>query len=113
MIEFAMSVRQPFAELILEEEKKFEYRSRPTKVRGVVYLYAAKRPFDSEKVWADSGLQFEELASGLVVGKFELTDCTWNAKKGCFQYHLKNPYRLKRPFKPTGMPQPGFFRVRK
>ena len=40
----ALSVRQPYAELILRGAKKIEYRSRPTKTSGRVYVYAAKKP---------------------------------------------------------------------
>ena len=36
----ALSVRQPYAELILRGEKKIEYRSKPTNIRERVYLYA-------------------------------------------------------------------------
>lgn len=40
----ALSVRQPFAEQIMCGTKKIEYRSMPTKLRGRVYIYAAKHP---------------------------------------------------------------------
>lgn len=42
----ALSIRQPFAELILLGQKPIEYRSRPTNIRGRVYLrlQGQKRP---------------------------------------------------------------------
>jgi len=41
----ALSIRQPYAELILRGEKRIEYRSRPTKVIGQrFYIYAARTP---------------------------------------------------------------------
>jgi predicted transcriptional regulator len=40
----ALSVRQPYAELIMRGEKSVEYRSRPTKIRELLYVYAAKKP---------------------------------------------------------------------
>ena len=39
----ALSVRQPYAELIVRGAKKIEYRSTPTSIRERVYVYAAKR----------------------------------------------------------------------
>ncbi len=41
----ALSIRQPYAELILRGEKTIEYRSRPTRIIGErFYIYAAKGP---------------------------------------------------------------------
>ena len=37
----ALSIRQPFAEMILRGKKKIEVRSFPTNVRGPMYLYAS------------------------------------------------------------------------
>src|SRR5437868_6906819 len=47
----AISIRQPWVELILRGEKKEEYRSRPTTIRERVYLYASARPADSPSAW--------------------------------------------------------------
>ncbi len=39
----ALSIRQPYAELILRGIKRIEYRSRPTRIVGErFYLYASK-----------------------------------------------------------------------
>src|SRR5260370_1201034 len=40
----ALSVRQPYAELIMRGGKEIEYRSKPTKIRGLVYIYASMTP---------------------------------------------------------------------
>ena len=41
----ALSIRQPYAELILRGIKKIEYRSRPTRIIGErFYIYAARTP---------------------------------------------------------------------
>jgi hypothetical protein len=40
----ALSIRQPYAELIMRGEKTIEYRSRPTKLVGErFYIYASKK----------------------------------------------------------------------
>ena len=41
----ALSIRQPFAELILAGRKTVEYRTRPTRVIGErFWIYASRRP---------------------------------------------------------------------
>ena len=46
--EFALSVKQPFAEAILAGKKKHEYRSVPTRrLNERVYIYASQRPRDT------------------------------------------------------------------
>ena len=40
----AISIRQPYVELIFRGEKKAEYRSIPTNIRERVYIYASLRP---------------------------------------------------------------------
>ena len=46
----ALSVRQPWAELILRGDKTVEFRGRPTRRRGRVYLYASKLPAEATGV---------------------------------------------------------------
>jgi hypothetical protein len=53
----ALSIRQPFAELILRGIKRIEYRSRPTRIIGErFYIYASKgsafRGQGSVKTWS-------------------------------------------------------------
>ena len=47
----AISIRQPYVELILQGKKKFEYRSQPTNIRERVYLYASKKLGGDENDW--------------------------------------------------------------
>lgn len=42
----AISIRQPYVEQIMRDTKMIEYRSRPTLVRGNVYIYASLNPED-------------------------------------------------------------------
>src|SRR5438128_12660228 len=55
----ALSIRQPFAELILRGIKTVEYRTRPTRIIGErFYIYAAKKPsafsdqLSARKIWS-------------------------------------------------------------
>jgi len=102
----ALSVRQPFAELIVSGQKPIEYRSRRTHIRGRVYVYACKGLGPAES-FEEAGYTPEELPQGVIIGTVEVTDCT--GVDGDFEWHLANPQRIKTPLKVRGMPQPGFF----
>jgi hypothetical protein len=45
----ALSIRQPHAEAIMRGIKKIEYRSAPTRIRGRIYIYAAKGRYSAAK----------------------------------------------------------------
>lgn len=66
----ALSVRQPWAELILRGEKTIEYRTQTTKVRGRIYLYATLAPLDLTAVESvtDLGVALSDLPRGMIVG---------------------------------------------
>jgi predicted transcriptional regulator len=61
----ALSIRQPFAELILRGIKTVEYRTRPTRIIGErFYIYASK----------GSGVGFGKLTAGRVQGSVKAAD---------------------------------------
>jgi hypothetical protein len=105
----ALSIRQPYVELILRGLKKVEYRGRPTHVRGLIYLYASLQPGGEagfRKLRAAPG----ELPTGLVLGTAILAGCRPSRRyPGDFEWILQDPRRLKRPFRPTRQPQPSWF----
>jgi len=108
----AISIRQPYVELILRGIKKFEYRSIPTNIRETVYLYASRKPAEN---WDDYLKQVDgaapgELPTGVIVGTVEITGCEWNENEGVYAYTLKNPQRLKRVLHPVNQPQPVFWK---
>lgn len=97
----AISIRQPWADHILDGIKTTEFRSINTRIRGRVYIYASMKPDGKEYVkwWA--------LPTGKIVGSVEIV----GSKKidGAYHWFLRNPRRLKRPIKPKKHPQPVFF----
>ncbi len=132
----ALSIRQPYAELILRGIKKMEYRSRRTRIIGErFYIYAARPKTQEEK---DGGEALtpdpspgprsrrrgeKDLHAGVIVGTAIITGCTvvrasrpngngaW-AGRPChqhYQWHLSDVKRLKQPRKPKRMPQPVWF----
>jgi hypothetical protein len=70
----AISIRQPYVEDILRGRKPYEYRSRSTKIRGRVYLYASKKP-GAESDWEHLEMQAGDLPTGVIVGSVEIVDC--------------------------------------
>jgi hypothetical protein len=102
----ALSIRQPFAELILQGLKTIEYRTRPTKIRERVYIYASLTPGPSE-AFAEMSMVTGDLPSGVLVGTVEIVDCTGHP--GDYRWLLANPERLPEPLKPLNKPQPVWF----
>jgi hypothetical protein len=105
----AISIRQPYAEMILRRKKREEYRSRPTLVKGRVYLYAALRPGDNSD-WQKLGMRPGELPTGKVVGTVEIIGCRWNPFRRCYAYVLRDPRRLRRLLVPKNQPLPCFWK---
>jgi len=105
----ALSIRQPWAELILRGEKTVEYRSQITKIRQRVYIYAAlgKPEGPLNQTLTGIGMSWDELPKGVLVGTVEITGC--EATDDGYEWHLSNPQRLDTPLKPENQPQPVWF----
>jgi hypothetical protein len=120
----ALSIRQPYAELILRGEKTIEFRSRPTKIIGErFYIYAAKKwagvapttPTNGHAP-APTALTLPcptpqgrgGLPTGVIVGTATITRCVQS--NGHYEWHLTNVKRLEHPRKPKRMPQPVWFK---
>lgn len=111
----ALSIRQPFAELILRGEKTIEYRSRPTRIIGErFYIYAAKGPGR----WNGAGIQVSRdqgiegtgdaaLPRGVIVGSAVISHCTRD--NGLYEWHLADVRRYRQPRRPKRHPQPVWF----
>jgi len=65
-----LSLKQPYAELILQGKKKIELRNWNTKFRGEFLIHASKIP-DKE---AMQKFGFKELPAGAIVGKANLIE---------------------------------------
>lgn len=104
--EIALSIRQPYCEQILLGEKTIEYRSKPTKRRGRIFIYASLTPGPEEE-WEDMDMRPGDLPTGVLVGTVEIVDCT-EGDYG-YEWQLANPERLTRHRKPTRQPMPSFF----
>lgn len=103
----ALSIRQPYAELILRGTKKVEYRSVPTSKRERIYVYASLQPGPEDDFRAVN-LEAGDLPTGVIVGTVEIQEC--EGKRGDYHWHLARPQRLKTLIKPRKHPQPVWFR---
>ena len=66
----ALSLKQPFAELILQGKKKIELRKWNTKFRGRFLIHVSKIPDKKSMLKFD----FKNLPLGFIVGEAELID---------------------------------------
>ena len=117
-----LTIRQPWAWLIIHGGKDIENRTWPTNVRGNIRVHAAKgmtrAEYDGAVEFAcDAGLTkpvpaFEDLKRGGIIGIVEIVDCVKNSKlrwfEGPFGFVLRKPYPL--PFQPCAG-QLGFFEL--
>lgn len=120
----ALSIRQPWAWLILHGGKDIENRNWPTKVRGRVLMHAAKGCTRAE--YEDAGIftilsdprnvpavpQLAQLQRGGIVGSVEIVDCVRTSDSrwfvGEYGFVLRDPRPL--PFTPF-KGSLGFFNV--
>ena len=124
--DLALSIRQPWAELIMRGIKTIEVRSRLTHKRERVYVYASlgrARPEEEENVRRRHGLDVDALPRGVLVGTVEIVDCRRvrpsdsdaaafpiRRDDPSFGWQLAKPVRASRLRAPEGHPQPVFFR---
>lgn len=122
-INVALSIRQPWAWLILNAGKDIENRNWPTKFRGRVLIHASKGMTRAEyeagvdPLWHCGGPTIElpgmhDLDRGGIVGSVEIVDCVAVSDSpwfcGRFGFVLRDPRSL--PFTPC-RGQLGFFRA--
>lgn len=110
--ELILSIRQPWAWLILHAGKDIENRTWPTRVRGRVLIHASKGMTREE--WEDAYIfaihacgvpeipMVGELERGGIVGEVEITDCVRASQSpwfcGPYGFTLATPKPL--PFEP-------------
>jgi ASCH domain len=129
----ALSIRQPYAELILQGIKTAELRKGPTRIIGQrFYLYAAKAKAEP-MIWSDDlqsgqppGWMVElarqvklippglVLPTGVIVGTATIGRVVdpdpADGARGKYRWELADVQRLAEPIKPQGHPQPTWWR---
>ena len=69
-----LTIKQPWATLIMQGDKRFEFRSWQTKYRGDLLIHAGKG-IDKSAMKRLSKYLSEELPYGKILGKVKLVDC--------------------------------------
>ena len=135
----ALSIRQPYAEMILRGIKTIEYRSRATKIIGERFLiYAAKGPAtkrgsdvlaEGKRIWSNNLAMTGaapgggpppgrmELGELLILGKLPtgvivgsaLIEKVTQGPDDLFHWHLGDVQRVEHLRKPQRQPQPVWF----
>jgi hypothetical protein len=121
----ALSIRQPWAELILLGHKIIEVRSKRTHLRVRVFIYAGLNriePAEEARITQEYSIDVDGLPRGVLVGtvmiegclplkeddsqaaRFEITET-----HGLYAWHLARPHRAAEILKPKNQPQPMFF----
>lgn len=96
----ALSIRQPWAHLILHGGKDIENRSWPTNVRGRVLIHAGDQLDEDGLAWLQGrGVPLpDEYPRGGIVGEVEIVDCVRDSVSewfvGPFGFVLRNPKPL-------------------
>ncbi len=68
-----LSIREPWASLIVNGYKKYEFRSWKTKYRGKILIHASLSiEKDNEKRFKELGLDYK---CGYIIGEAQLVDC--------------------------------------
>ena len=69
-----LTIKQPWTTLIMQKDKRFEFRSWRTKYRGDLLIHAGKG-IDKEAMKRLSNYIPEVLPTGKILGKVTLVDC--------------------------------------
>lgn len=69
-----LTIKQPWATLIIQGYKRFEFRSWQTKYRGELLIHAGKG-IDKEAVKRLAKYLPKELPQGKIIGKVNVVDC--------------------------------------
>lgn len=99
----ALSIRQPWAHLIVHGGKDIENRTWKTKYRGTVLIHASKKidvtAYANLKSMGVDLPPLEKLQVGGIVGKAEITDCVESSESewfsGPFGFKMENRKPVK------------------
>jgi len=103
-----LSIRQPFAWLVVEGHKPIENRSKRTNYRGPLFIHAPLKMFDLKMTLRDYGRAMQvtfpdAFRMGGIVGVVDLVDVVTSSRSkwfnGPYGWVLENPRPL--PFEPA------------
>ena len=94
----ALSVRQPWADLIVSGHKDCENRTRPTNFRGTILIHASKTV--DKYAMQQIGICADAMRCGGIIGSGEIVDCGQNIdsdwyEQGGYGWMLRNAIDFK------------------
>jgi len=102
-IAYALSIKQPWATLLLHGLKTIEVRSWPTARRGRILIHAAKQPATDPAIWAllPAHLRAAAQVRGGLIGACAVTGCLVYPDRDAFAAdrprHLNDPEWFQPP----------------
>lgn len=74
---YALSIKQPWAALVVYGKKSIEVRRWPTARRGRILIHAARVPDERREAWSHVAAEMLPIARlhGGIIGAVELTEC--------------------------------------
>ena len=118
--QIALTIQQPWAELILRGIKSIEIRSVPVGMRTTIYLYTSQKLSSIPAATAairKNNIPLEELSRGQIVGTVDIIDCQpctredaaaacvpWKLIKGQYSWKLANPRQFESPLQSPRIP---------
>ena len=119
----ALTVKQPWASLIVEGIKDIENRTWKTNYRGRILIHSSKMPEKGLPCEVLNSMQYSIVSTanslnalvgenGVILGSVEIVDCVLNhpsiwAKVGTYNWVLANPIKFEKPIPAKG--QLGFW----
>src|SRR5579875_2427196 len=101
--QYALSLKQPWAALLVHGRKTIEVRRWPTARRGRILIHAARVPDDRPQAWSHLPAEWLETAQllGGIIGAGDLIDCCTYHTLEAFQAdqhrHLNDPSWFQAP----------------
>lgn len=102
-VQFALSIKQPWAALLVHGRKSIEVRRWPTARRGPVLIHAARVPDARPEAWSHVPPDLARTARllGGIIGAGELTECRAYRSQEAFAVdqirHLNDPTWFQAP----------------
>lgn len=102
---FALSIKQPWAALVVAGLKTIEVRRWPTARRGRILIHAGRVPDDRSEAWDRVPDDVKKLAQlkGGVLGSVELTGCRQYANLATFLADQELHFNEASWFEPAGL----------
>ncbi len=96
-VEYALSLKQPWAALVVHGLKTTEIRRWSTRRRGRILIHAARRPDERPYAWSLVPPDLLETArrTGGIIGAVELADCI--VYRDARQFDADHPCHLNAP----------------